>query len=87
MSTNESRNGAVYIVSISMTLKSTTTQLIQETKTLLQAEFSDGPEDIWRLVYSRLLPVIQSNTNLCPAIKEFCRHNLGLKSDREIGWS
>lgn len=90
MSRNESRNEAVYIVSISMTLKTLLNQQLsspRKTKPLVTAEFSDGPQDFWPLVFSSLHPGY-SNTNQPPAVKKFCRCDLGAKSDRGFsGWS
>lgn len=93
MSRNESRNGAVHIVSISMTLKTLINQQHSSSKkpkhcyrqSSQMALKISGPW--YTQAFFQELPVIQSNTNLCPAMKEFCRHNLSLKSDREIGWS
>lgn len=90
MSRNESRNEAVYIVSVSMTLKTLINQQLsspRKTKPLVTAEFSDGPQDFWPLVFSSLRPGY-SNTNQPPVVKKLCRCHLGSKSDRGLsGWS
>lgn len=75
MSRNESRNETVYTVSVSMTVKiieqSTHSSNQKNQKPFVTGRILRCPQDFLAPSSTRLLLVVESNTNLGAAVKEF----------------